>query len=127
MAKTLYSTLALACAFSVSVHAETIRVDGFTDYQRAQVLRAVNEANAMGGRFRIVDSGPADTVVVAWDGPFNSPRLALTVGKTALVNMNALGRRDLCGVVRHELGHVLGLEHDDHGPMQAVYGPGTRC
>jgi hypothetical protein len=35
------------------------------------------------------------------------------------------GQMDLLSVVRHELGHVLGFEHADEGPMAATLAAGT--
>jgi hypothetical protein len=40
----------------------------------------------------------------------------------------ASGRVDLLSTVLHELGHIIGLDHDDHAdsPMAAALGSGTR-
>src|SRR5262249_33642977 len=39
---------------------------------------------------------------------------------------DAAGRMDLATVVTHELGHVLGFEHNDTGVMEPTLAPGVR-
>jgi hypothetical protein len=57
--------------------------------------------------------------------------LAVTAGGRGgfvYVISDRLGRRDMTGVVMHELGHVLGAGHDGAGLMAPVYSPGSaRC
>ncbi|MDY0170175.1 MAG: hypothetical protein RBS80_26765, partial [Thermoguttaceae bacterium] len=44
----------------------------------------------------------------------------------ALPDSDAVHRIDLLTAVMHELGHVLGHDHSDHGLMQPTLGPGVR-
>ena len=49
-----------------------------------------------------------------------------TGGKFALASGQAAGAMDLLTVISHELGHVLGFEHQDEGVMEPVLQPGER-
>jgi hypothetical protein len=134
----------------VAVSPEVVRLridDGFSLYERAKILHAVNEWNfVLNGhlRFDVVApeaDGKARPVKSAWilmpvkksamdlRGGSNREMLAVTLGIPAgggvmLVMLDRLGTRDLASVMRHELGHVLGLGHDAHGGvMAAIYSP----
>ena len=125
-----------------------LRIDAnFSAYERARLLRAVNEWNlALDGaaRFDIVEASPADRAPPGaepvWQVFVNrslsqepAPRggypLAMTLpsgagGGLVLVNTAEIDGRDITTVMRHELGHVLGLCHDPSGGlMTAQYSP----
>jgi hypothetical protein len=66
------------------------------------------DVNAAGWGW-FVDTTPAD------DSEFSTPG-----------NQGEQGHMDLLTVVMHEMGHVLGLDHDAKGVMQETLDPGTR-
>lgn len=117
---------------------------------RAKILRAVNEWNvALNGfvRFEILDDAAAPTADPRQPRPWTimaaqgvgtgvgprvapGPTIALAhtlavpgAGGLMIVYLDRIGRRDLGGVVMHELGHVLGLGHGERGLMAAHYHP----
>jgi hypothetical protein len=116
-------------------------VGGFSDYHRAQILRATNEWNvALNGAMRFeMGADPSVTgiwaVVAVTESPFrNGEALAVTLpfpagGGLVMVYLDRLGHRDLGRVMLHEFGHVLGLKHDVSGRlMSATYNPhDQRC
>jgi hypothetical protein len=121
---------------------------GFEIGERAKILRAVNEWNhALNGlvRLEIVPS-PGDAVpmqagtgtpfgriwtIVAARGSAPSrgqltQALAITQplpagGGIVLVHVDRLGDRDIGGVLRHEIGHMLGLGHEPGSKLMSAH------
>ncbi len=116
-----------------------IVADTFSLYERAKILRAVSEWNvALNGfvRFKIMPDGNNATsgarerwVIASKPGGQSTglpTSLAATypvagVGGLMVIYVERIGRRDLGGVVMHELGHVLGLGHSPAGGLMAAH------
>lgn len=88
----------------------------FSMADRAQILRAVNEAKLT-----------SSLVVV--DNPLPGGTLADTMGGLVQFDLRKIGfNRDLCGIALHEIeAHVQGRGHADHGVRAAFYNEETRC
>jgi hypothetical protein len=128
-----------------------IRIAGpFSPEDRIMILRAVNEWNVALNAFVRFDILPDGAPVVAGKSQaapwmivaVQGTRTRATSGAaTALAHaygdpeggglmtiyIDRLGKRDLGGVVMHELGHVLGLGHDYAGGLMAArYHPSSQ-
>ena len=113
--------------------------DHFTLYERAKILRAVNEWNhVLNGyvKFDIdpkADHGQFWAIVPMRGGrppPVNgvifghalaATQSALPVGGLVTVYVDRVRGYDLTSVMRHELGHVLGLDHDPNGRLMSSH------
>jgi hypothetical protein len=131
----------------VGTKPEIVRIDideRFGLYERAKILRAVNEWNhVLNGFVRLeiatmMDGRPTAERPLSWKvvpahEDTTQPRsgilfvnaLAVTyplhrVGGMVIVYVDRLNGRDLTSVMRHELGHVLGLGHDPHSRLMSI-------
>jgi hypothetical protein len=130
---------------------------GFEIGERAKILRAVNEWNhTLNGlvRLEIVPS-PGDAVPMqagtctpfgriltiapmrgsaATRGQLTGHLLAVTQplpsgGGIVVVHVDRLGNRDIGGVLRHEIGHMLGLGHEPGSKLMSTHyvGDNQQC
>jgi hypothetical protein len=125
-------------AATIGVASEIVRLhvdDAFSSYERAKILRAVNEWNHVLNGFVRLDLVSSPSIPSVWEvmpahgGPPKRNRenvLAITMplpsgGGLVLVIVDVLEGRDLGSVMRHELGHVMGLGHDPKGHLMAPH------
>lgn len=129
---------------------EIVRIsidDEFSMYDRAKIMRAVNEWNLVLNGFVRFDIGPAtddgrpatspvqNWVITPMLGGRPPPVAGVAGGHAVAVtqSIRAIGGivivyvdrvrgydLDLAGVMRHELGHVLGLGHDPNGRLMSA-------
>jgi hypothetical protein len=132
---------------SAAAKPEIVRIaidEQFDIYERAKILRAVNEWNHVLNGFVKLDIDPkADHgqfwVIVPMDGGRPPPvrgvslghalattQQALPVGGLVTVYVDRVRGYDLTSVMRHELGHVLGLGHDPNGRLMSSHYTGSR-
>jgi hypothetical protein len=103
----------------------TLHVEGFSDADKLKILRAVNEWNTTGlAHFELASPGapyrPSSPPPSQWTIESSAlwlPAAAATLKPLRTVMVFASNRCELSGVIRHELGHVLGLTHTTHGLM----------
>lgn len=130
---------------------------GFEIGERAKILRAVDEWNhALNGMVRLeIVPSPGDAVPMqagtgspfgrVWTvaplrgsaptrGQLTGHALAVTQplpsgGGIVVVHVDRLGNRDIAGVLRHEIGHMLGLGHEPGSKLMSTHyvGDNQQC
>ncbi len=107
----------------------TISVQGASMYERAQVLRAVNEWRSQGENIAIADGPVADFYLSVIDKtPKGRERnYGSTASPFAAIYREGLQGTDFCGAVAHEIGHLTGRSHSTEGIMRDDRGPWIRC
>jgi hypothetical protein len=94
-----------------------LEVHGFTEGERVQIAQAVEDWNATGlARF---EYGSGGWTIAHSD--VSLPQYAVTNTAAHEVMVYKSAPSDLRGIMRHELGHVLGLDHAKTGLMSSKY------
>ena len=96
------------------IHLEIL---GFAPDDKARILQAAEDWNATG--FARFDLAPGGWKIVRSDARL--PQFAVTNTAAREVMVYRSAPSDLRGIMRHELGHVLGLDHTASGLMSPRY------
>src|SRR5262249_16907796 len=98
---------------------ETIHLEmhGFSQDESIRIAEAVDDWNATGlARF---DFAPGGWTIVHSDASLPQYAVTITAAREVMVYRSAPS--DLGGIMREELGHVLGLDHAKTGLMSPKY------
>ncbi len=100
-----------------SVEPIHLEIHGFSEGDKAKIVEAAQDWNATGlARF---DLAPGGWTVVRSDAWLPQYAVTNTAAREVVVYRSAPS--DLRGIMRHELGHVLGLDHASSGLMSPRY------
>jgi len=134
----------LAMLLSSAAHAadlpatiETVVIGSFSADDRARIAQALDEWNrALNGVARFAPAADTNSrrvwaITAIAQSPVQNRRETLaevkglpTGGGLLLVYLDRLRGKNLDGIMLHELGHVLGLQHEgNRGLMAAEYNP----